>query len=145
MHAGPSSRKRASQKAYVSHLARKNDSCDFCAFTKDSDQVVRSFRHFWIVENIFGYDEWDDNHVVEHLMIVPKRHVVSLGELSPKEAESFAKVLGTYESKGYSIYARAAQNIAKSVLHQHTHLIKLGSTRKKFKLYVRKPHLLISK
>ena len=145
MRVGPSSRTRKAHKVYIDHLTTKEPGCTFCAFTKNDHQVIKSYRSFWLVKNIFPYDNWDDNRVVDHLMIVPKRHLISLSELSTAEGNNLLKIIGEYEHQGYSLYARAPQNIAKSVLHQHSHLIKLGSQRKKFKLYIRKPHIMIAR
>ena len=145
MHAGPSSRKRSSHKTYVTHLSTNDKACIFCDFSLKDAQVLHAYQHFWLVKNIFPYDIWDDNDVVGHMMIVPKRHVVSLSELRSPESTELFTIIASREKDGYSLYARAPQNIAKSILHQHTHLIKLGKTRKKFKLYLRKPHVLLTK
>lgn len=145
MKAGPSTRSRSAHRRYLDYLATKDPSCNFCAFSADDSQVLASHRHFWLVKNIFPYDIWDDNQVLDHLMIVPKRHIVGLGELTAAESKELFQIIGLYEGDGYSLYARAPQNIAKSIVHQHTHLIKLGPTRKKFKLYIRKPHILITR
>ena len=84
---------------------------------------------FWVTRNIFPYTVWDSYFVDEHLMLIPKRHVDSIGKLSDHELMVFGKVLGRYEDAGYSVYGRAATNGSKSVAHQHTHLIKVSSRR----------------
>lgn len=96
-----------------------------------------------MVDNLFGYDMWDSAGVAEHYMIVPKRHVESLGQLNAAEAKEYMDLLATFEKEGYSIYARAPQSITKSVPHQHTHLIKSDNKRKRALFFIRKPHFMI--
>ncbi len=98
----------------------------------------------WVVCNIFPYDVWDTSTVKDHLMIVPKRHVDSVSHFKRTEQTEFMALLGKYEAKGYSVYARAPTNKMKSVTHQHTHLIKLGPKVRNL-LYIEKPRLLIAK
>lgn len=100
---------------------------------------------FWLVDNIFGYEVWDGCVVEQHLMVVPKRHVHTLKDLKKAEKSQLIEQLATYEADGYSIYARAPQNITKSVAHQHTHLVKLAPKRQKLLFYLRKPHVLFTK
>jgi ATP adenylyltransferase len=147
LQSGPVSRTRTSQRRYVIHKnkSKQSDGCDFCNITDKSSQFVRGTRFFNVITNIFGYDVWDGCRVTEHLMLIPKRHIHSLGELTSQERERYAKLISEYEAKGYSLYSRAADNITKSVAHQHTHLIKLEPRRKKFLFYIRTPHLLLFK
>ena len=143
MLTGPYVRKRKTEKQYKQYLVTKKPGCDFCAFTSDSAQVVKQYKHFWIVKNIFPYDHWDGMSVIEHLLIVPKRHVDTLSHFTDAESKEYLLLLSSYESNGYSVYARAAQNVAKSVAHQHTHLIKMDGKRTKAMLYMRKPHMVV--
>lgn len=146
MRVGPATRKPKNHQKYARHIKNKTDaSCEFCKFDTKSEQVIAARGTMFLVKNIFGYDIWDENDVTDHLMIVPKRHVVSLSELTDKERKTFMELVAEYESQGYSLYARAPQNIIKSVVHQHTHLIKLGQKRKKFHFFLRKPHILLYK
>lgn len=136
-------RRRSVEKAYEKHRANtKPRACNFCAFHTDDGQVTREAKHFWIVKNIFGYDIWDSLDVHEHLMIVPKKHKDSLAHFSPAELKEYSELLAEYESDGYSIYSRAPQNKAKTIPHQHTHFLKLGSQTKTMYLFLRKPYLL---
>lgn len=117
--------------------------CEFCKFAADDRQVIQETPHLWIAVNLFPYNVWDGYDVKEHIMIVPKRHVESLGDFTDIEAKEFFKVMSVYENHGYSVYSRAPDSSAKSVPHQHTHLIKLGHTPKKAHLYLRNPHINI--
>lgn len=144
MQTGPTTRKRSSQKHYVTHLKTvEKGVCEFCAFSPDSPQVIEELSLFWVIKNTFAYDIWDGCGVEDHLMVVPKRHIDSIGHFTNKEAQQYVKVLQQYESKGYSIYSRAAENVTKSIPHQHTHFIKLDNKRKKALFYLRKPHIMV--
>lgn len=142
MLSGPLVRKRKNEKKYKQYTKQRRNDCDFCDFTSGSSQVVKEYKDFWIVTNMFAYDIWDGLDVVDHLMVIPKRHVDSLGHFSPAESKEFLTLLSQYEAEGYSVYARSAQNISKSVTHQHTHLIKLGTKKARALVYVHKPHVL---
>jgi len=143
LQSGPVSRTRSSQRQYVLH--KKTAVCEFCNFTSKSPQFIKDEGKFRLIKNIFQYDIWDGCRVQEHLMLVPKRHIQSLSELTTQESAQYGKLVGRYESQGYSLYSRAPDNITKSILHQHTHLIKLEPSRRKFLFYLYKPHLLLFK
>src|SRR3990167_7791088 len=139
-------RTRKSQNIYRKYIDTLDKSaCEFCKFTPKSKQVLKNLKHFWIVDNVFGYDMWDSSGVVEHIMLVPKRHIESISQLNSNENQEFIDNLGLYEKKGYSIYARSHSNSRKSVAHQHTHFIKTDNKIKRFLLFVKKPHLLFMK
>lgn len=142
---GPSTRHRKNHKQYIHHQRRRKSDCDFCNFSIGDGQVVEETTLFWVVKNIFAYNVWDDLAVVDHLMIIPKRHIIGMHEFSETEILDYFTIMTGYEEKGYSLYARAPKNIGKSVIHQHSHLIKLGSSTKKFMFYIRKPHILVTK
>ena len=136
-------RRKINEKIYVSYRKNKiNNDCDFCHFKITDDQVLREFKHFWLIKNIFSYDLWDSLDVLGHMLIVPKTHVESIGKLSPTALKEYGCILAEYESKGYSFYARAMGNTSKSVPHQHTHLLKLGGKKKRFFLFLKKPYIL---
>lgn len=141
MHSGPATRTRKNHKnyrRYVRHVA----ACDFCAFQAGEFPVREEHEYFWVVENMFGYDIWDSMGVSEHLMVVPKRHAESIGEFTASEAKEYLSLIAHFESSSYSLYSRAKENAAKSVPHQHTHLIKLNNKRKKLVVFIHRPHWL---
>jgi diadenosine tetraphosphate (Ap4A) HIT family hydrolase len=137
-------RKNHLEYARYTHRAKAKD-CEFCAFTVDDEQITKDCGEFWLARNIFPYDVWDASKVEDHLLVVPKRHVDSVAHFSASEQVGFMTILAEYESKGYSVYARAPINHMKSVVHQHTHLIKLEPKDKKFMLYLKKPRVLLTK
>jgi diadenosine tetraphosphate (Ap4A) HIT family hydrolase len=131
------------EKVYKAH--RKNEhsktSCIFCDIGPGHMQLVRETKSFKIVRNIFPYSHWDGQDVVDHLMIVPKLHTDTLSDLQSHEAIEYVELMSSYESQGYNVYARAPQSNRKTVVHQHTHLIKLNGKNRKFLLYLEKPHV----
>jgi len=136
-------RTRKVQKEYAA--APRPESCEFCAFTESHPQVVKGYGHFWVVHNKYPYAAWDSLEVLDHLMLVPKPHCVSVGELDAAAMAEFGKLLAEYEELGYSVYGRAPSNVSRSQMHQHTHLLKLGGRLKKFQLHIRKPYIFISR
>lgn len=141
-----STRKRKSHIAYEQYRKTLDkNQCQFCTFSLEDQHVLHELKAFWIVKNIFPYDIWDNSSVVNHLMLVPKRHIDSIAHFDHYEREEYVEVLAKYEGQGFSIYARAPGNIIKSVVHQHTHLIKIDNSIKKFMLFSSRPRFLITK
>lgn len=141
-----SARTRKNQLVYTRHTKSVGKlRCEFCEFNKKQAQVKQEFKHFWVVTNIFPYDLWDSSGVKGHLMVVPKRHVDSISHFTKKEQQEYTVILGKYEEKGYSVYARAPGSALKSVTHQHTHLIAIDNKPKRLIMYLRKPFFLIHK
>jgi len=123
-------------------LQRADSGCDFCALTMEHEHVFTETNHFWIIGNLFPYDLWDDREVAEHLLIVPKQHTESVHTFCAEQKAEYVDIIGEYEVQGYSIYARAPSNKAKTVPHQHTHLIKLRGDAKRIRIHNAKPYFL---
>lgn len=136
-------RPRTSHKQYKYYLENTPaKACDFCTLAIDDGQVTGESEHFWIAINLFGYALWDDTNVEKHIMLVPKRHVTTLGELTTVERDDYIKQLALHEDQGYSMYTRATGNAEKSIPHLHTHLMKLGSQTKRVIVRVERPYIL---
>lgn len=118
--------------------------CVFCSYTNDSPSFVSETKSFKIIRNIFPYSVWDSQKVADHLMVVPKLHTDTLSDLKSHEAIEFVEIIASYESQGYNVYARAPKSKMKSVVHQHTHLIKPADAKTKLLLYIRKPYIRIT-
>ena len=140
-------RTRKEYKLYKKHRKtfHKKTNCIFCDIKNNDEQFVRGTKHFKVIDNIFGYSLWDDQSVDDHLMIVPRKHIDTLSKLSPDESKEFVTLMSTYEKHGYNVWARAAQTKTKSVIHQHTHLIKPGKKTVRFMFYIRKPYFRLFK
>lgn len=132
-------RSRKEEKAYKAYQKTQSSDCVFCAITKKDPQFVDHTRSFKIIRNIFAYSIWDNQKVVDHLMVVPKKHIDSLDQLSDAAAGEFLKTISAYERQGYNVYARSPGSRMKSVIHQHTHLIKTAGRPKNVFFLIRKP------
>ena len=142
MQSGPFTRSRAMQKNYAKKRSGHTKGCIFCRVSKNNvAQIIEARKHCLILRNIHGYDMWDGFGVVDHLMVIPRRHVVGLSELTKAEKMACLEAMTEYEAQGYSLYARAPENSSKTVVHQHTHLIKIDNKRKRWLLHIRRPHV----
>jgi ATP adenylyltransferase len=134
-------RNRKEYKVYRRHTdrVRRSGVCEFCKIDKGSNQFVEGTKSFKVIKNIFPYSFWDERQVVDHLMVVPRKHIDTLDDISPTEASEYLKLIGSYESRGYDVFARAPTSVTKSVPHQHTHLIKPDKKRMKMLFFIKKP------
>lgn len=136
-------RSRKEEKTYKEYL--KTVPKGICVFCEGLNQeIVDDAKLFKVIRNIFGYSIWDGQKAVDHLMIVPKMHTDSIAHFTDEMALEMHKLISKYEQLGYNIYARAPQSAIKSVVHQHTHLIKTEGASKKFILLNRKPYLRLT-
>jgi len=131
---------RKTGKKYQARI--RTDSCPFCD-PQTLTKKVADFNHSYIVENLTKYDLWELHEVVEHLLLIPKRHIESIGDMQPSEQLELMSIIGDYEKRGYNVYARATKSARRSVIHQHTHLIKVQGQQAKAALYLNKPHILL--
>lgn len=135
-----STRSRKEELLYKKFLQSKtSDECDFCVITPKSPQYVKMDYDFKIIKSNFPYSLWDRQHVKDHLMIVPIRHVASLSELIPAELSNYGNVIAEYEARGYNVYSRAPQTLSKSIVHQHTHLILTTGPLRRYIIYFARP------
>lgn len=140
---GSIARNRKYQKAYNAYRSGNPAlGCQFCDFVNGGEQIQRTFQHFWVVINIFPYYIWDSSRVLEHLMLVPKRHVDSIADFDHDERLEYVAIMMEYESSGYNIYSRTHASGQKSVAHQHTHFIKIGKQISS-QVFLNKPHVNI--
>lgn len=120
----------------------KPDRCQFC-HPADLENIVEETAHARVVANRVFYDFWEARRVVDHLMVIPKRHVDSLAELSDAEQLEIMKLIATFEARHYDVYARSPASGSRSVAHQHTHLIKTEPKKGRLLFYIRRPYLLV--
>jgi diadenosine tetraphosphate (Ap4A) HIT family hydrolase len=139
---------RKTRKKYTQHNKadkQKGDSCTFCN-NLANEQIISSNDTMRVVFNRVSYDIFEGRQVLDHLMIVPKRHVESLKDFTDQEKLDMMTLAGEYEAKGYNVYARGVGSITRSVKHQHTHLIRIkNNARTKLIFYLKKPHILINR
>jgi diadenosine tetraphosphate (Ap4A) HIT family hydrolase len=113
--------------AYL-EIRKQQTGCAFChigGLGNGITEVVEEIGHFWVVKNAFPYAMFDNADATDHLLIIPKKHVESIAELAPSERAELIEIVSRYEEQGYSWLGRSASNAAKSMSHQHTHLIKV--------------------
>ena len=116
--------------------------CPFCEPLIGQRERIAETAHFVVVENNVAYDLWEGHTVTEHLMVIPKKHVEKLADLSSRQKAELVNILSEYEGRGYNVYARGAKGPRRSVEHQHTHLIKIGDNGVKALLLIAKPYFL---
>lgn len=136
-------RSRKEHKRYAhhqKHIERPSDGCVFCQLSDKDPQVIRQTKYFKLVQNIFPYTLWDSQVVADHLVVIPQEHTDTLASLPAEAAQEFVKLISDYEADGYNVYARAPGSAMKSIVHQHTHLIKLSGRKIRFLLYFRRPY-----
>jgi len=139
------------RKTYKKYAQKNKDDkqkgtlCTFC-HNITHEQKAESNDTMQVVFNRVSYDVFEGRAVLDHLMIVPKRHVESLNDFTDQEKLDLMSLAGEYEAKGYNVYARGMGSITRSVKHQHTHLIKIKNGAKaKLIFYLQKPHFLINR
>lgn len=121
----------------------KTKDCQFC-LPETLQKAIRTTKYAYIVANRVSYDLWDNHEVTEHLMVLPKRHVHSLSDLTPEERLDIMNIMAEYEAQNYSVYARGIDSPQRSQRHQHTHLIKSSNKPIRASFYLRRPYFLIS-
>lgn len=127
------------QALYDALISDEQGECPFCKLDPTRNIIEKHSTHY-IIENLMPYDLWDLHKVDKHLLLIPVKHVGSISELDDQSRDALMETMCRYESLGYNIYARAAQNKTKSVVHQHTHLIKTSGPKLTGMTYVEKPY-----
>lgn len=136
------SRKEAIEyNRYKSSL--KQGFCQFCELKED--EKIEKTKNFMVIKNIFSYSIFDAQDVEDHLMIIPNKHIVSISKIPKNQKVEYMELLQKYEKQGYNIYARAAQSKIKTVIHQHTHLIKTSGRPKRLIFRLLTPYIRIAK
>lgn len=121
---------------------KKQDSCNFCS-DKTQNEIVSENDTMFVVVNRTSYDIFEGRKVLDHLMVIPKKHHTTIQTFSDQEKVDMMTIAGEYEVNGYDIFARAATSVARSVAHQHTHMIKMVDKIPNVIIYTRKPYVLL--
>lgn len=117
--------------------------CTFCSDPTIPKRTIKQTKTMRLVHIRTKYDVFEGRKVLDHLMIVPKRHTVRISDFTDAEKVDLLTLAGEYEPDGYDTYARGVGNADRSVAHQHTHLIKTVGKRANFFFFIKKPHFLI--
>lgn len=117
-----------------------------CTFCSDNNipRVISENDTMFVMSNRVSYDMFAGQRVASHLMVISKRHVETLKDFTKNEKLDYMEIISEYEAQGYDIYARGVGSIARSVKHQHTHLIKLVKRSPNVFFFIQKPYFLIS-
>jgi diadenosine tetraphosphate (Ap4A) HIT family hydrolase len=140
-------RYRSSEK--TSNTGKYPDKCPLCHLTDPKlnprpRTIFKETEHYYVLNALYPYDLWEFREVVDHLMVIPKRHVGSLGEMTPEERAAIMDVFCEYEAKDYNVYARPTVSTQRTIpKHQHTHLIKTSNDRARAALYLKNPYFLL--
>jgi len=131
---------RRTRKKYYSFP--RTDTCQFCDPQSHSQQIFQETEHAYVIPNRTFYDHWELRKVIDHRMVIPKKHVQTLGDLSTEELTDLMSIIADYESRNYEIYARSPGSSSRSVPHQHTHLIKTEPKPGRGLFFLSKPYIL---
>jgi diadenosine tetraphosphate (Ap4A) HIT family hydrolase len=136
---------RKTRQKYARHNSgdKKLDVCTFCNEVKLKKNIIEEGKTMFIINNRVFYDIFEGRKVLDHRMIIPKRHVESFEDFTGEEALEMLQTSARYEKDGYNVYARGVGSIGRTVKHQHTHLIKTDNKPAKAFVYIRKPHYMI--
>jgi len=138
---------RSTRHIYDKLINQDKERATGCAFPLcggDSSQpITQENGTMYLVKNRTTYDIFEGRRVLDHLMVIPKRHVESLADFTEQEKIDHMDIVGQYEQLGYNVYARASGSVTRSVKHQHTHLIKLSDKLPRGILYIRRPYFLM--
>ena len=125
------------------HDIKTSRPCGFCYADPENNIIVDESAHMLVMHNRTSYDLFEGIPVSEHLMLVPRKHHVSMDTMDADERRDYIDLLCKYESAGYSVYGRALPNKERSMEHIHLHLLKLEGRRVKNMLFLDKPYLML--
>ncbi|MDR0369118.1 MAG: HIT family protein [Candidatus Peribacteria bacterium] len=112
--------------------------CPFCSLSKQ--EIIEESKHFLVIPARAPYSK-------DHLLIIPKRHIVLLQEMRSTEMKELLKLIEYWSDslashhEGTSILLRNGQingTLGKSVNHLHVHLIpdcQVGVENSEFRHY----------
>lgn len=126
----------------MNHEIKQRGDCPFCRKESGIDRAIYSDELFFIMPNRTKYDYFEGKKVIEHLMIIPRRHVEAFQEFTEQERLALINLIADYDKLGFNVYARGVGVAGRSVVHQHTHLIKSKNKLPKFFMFIEKPYFL---
>lgn len=111
------------QREHLASIYGVNIPCYFCDDIA-SRRIVHELATSFVLENDYPYDTFIELKVLRHLLVVPKRHVSLLCDLSTEEQQEYWKVLGKYQADGFAVFTRSPRDeTASAPAHLHTHLM----------------------
>jgi diadenosine tetraphosphate (Ap4A) HIT family hydrolase len=122
----------------------KKTVCTFCD-EKNLEKAIRQTDTVYVIPNRVKYDMFEGRRVLDHLLVVPKKHRESVSSFTAQEQQDIMGIIGDYEAQGYHFFGRGKQTITRSVTHQHTHLVKVENKWPFIFVYLHKVNWLFSK
>lgn len=113
----------------ATHKGREENYCPFC--NEEEDLTVFEGENFIIRKNKFSYDIWDSHEVEDHLLLMPREHLIDLNKFNDEMRLEYLKIVEKYMEQGYDSFTRSTQSGVRSQPHVHTHLIKTQGERVK--------------
>lgn|GEM_PF-366891 len=100
----------------------KKSGCPFC--NVKIQEVIKEYTHFFILANKFPYTE-------NHILIVPKRHILSVDSMTKAERKEFLYLrdlfMGIFKSKlGSAVEMLKETKKPDKIEHLHLHIIEDG-------------------
>ena len=126
-----------------SNYKKTEKGCYFCE--PEPHIVIFKTENFYISKNNFPYDFWDGQKVIEHFLLVSKKHFSDLESKDKELLLEYGELVNKYSNKGFDIYTRTPNSPSRSQVHFHTHLIKTDEKKIKSLNFVFNPYSLIVK
>ncbi|UFX82904.1 HIT family protein [Candidatus Absconditicoccus praedator] len=91
-----------------------------CPMCNGNYELIEEYKNFLVIKNGYPYPK-----TKEHLMIIPKRHVIGIYDFTQEEKLEWADIFSKYLNQGYLIFNREFPKHPDSTLeHFHTQVIK---------------------
>ena len=116
--------------------------CPFCDLAQVAE-IIEQTETMLVIRQRVPYDQFEGVVVSDHLMLIPRKHHVSLETLTDQEKIEYVTLAAKYESGDYGIYSRAKNSMTRSVEHVHTHLLELKGPRVRRMVFIEKPYILL--
>jgi diadenosine tetraphosphate (Ap4A) HIT family hydrolase len=110
------------KEAYYAGKKPDTTLCMFCSI--EDEAVVRNYEYFVIRRNAFPFDWFDMRRVTDHLMVIPKRCIDSIKDMTAEEKVEYVEILSEYEQLQYTAMLRHSTSSSKTIKHLHSHLLK---------------------
>ncbi len=84
------------------------------------EKPIKEYKYHIIIPNKYPYKKFS-----HHYLIVPKREINTLLELTPEEQWELICIMGEYEAQWYTLLSgQFGTNKGCSVAHKHVHVLK---------------------
>lgn len=132
---------RSTKRENLYHKYKKTEvGCYFCE--PEPHVVILKTKNFYVSKNNFPYDFWDGQKIVNHLLVVSKKHFSTLETSDDSLILEYGRLVNEYSNRGFDIYMRTPNSPSRSQPHFHTHLIKTNGKKIKSLKYKTEPYLL---